>query len=385
MKKILFLNQMAGPMFMEMAEDISLHIPGSIVYTGHSSAFERPRVESLIIKKAPCYNRKNIVTRILSWLTYFVKAFFHAVRTEKKTLLFIVSNPPLLGLIGYLLNVFRKQNYIILVYDLYPDILLAFGSSEKNIVIKAWHLYNSIIYSRASRIITIGSDIAARLHPRVHTTPVDIVRCWADTENIKPIDKKNNYFAKEHNLVEKKVLLYSGNMGFTHNIELLTDTVGLVKDSQAHYLFIGDGAKRAKVEHLAKKHPDIITLLPFQPEEVLPYSMACGDIGFVTYQQGTEGCMVPSKAYYYLAAGVCLFVIGKTPNELADTIIKYDCGRVVSTNDTADLVSSINEVLGDIQLLQKYQKNARKAAESFFSRKNTGLFLDCIKKVNGDL
>ncbi len=376
---------MAGPMFMEMAEDISLHIPGSIVYTGHSSAFERPPVESLKIKKAPLYNRRNVVTRVLSWINYFVKALFLAVRTEKESLLFIVSNPPFLSLIGYLMNIIRKQKYIILVYDLYPDILLAFGSSEKNVFIKIWHFYNSVIYSRASRIITIGSDMAERLYPRVHNVPVDIVRCWADTAIIKPIDKKNNFFAKEHNLIGKKVLLYSGNMGFTHNIELLTDTVGLINDSLVHYLFIGDGAKRGKVEHLAGNHPDLITLLPFQSEAVLPYSMACGDIGFVTYQQGTEGCMVPSKAYYYLAAGVCLFVIGKTPNELADTIVTYDCGRVVNTNDTADLVRSISEVVHDTQLLQKYQINARKAAESFFSRNNTGLFLDCIKKVNGEL
>jgi len=376
---------MAGPLFMEMAEDISRNIPESILYTGHPSAFERENVKSLVVLKAPYYNRKNIITRVLSWIAYFVKALVLAIRTGKTPLLFIVSNPPFLSLIGYILNVFRKQKYIILVYDLYPDILLAFGSSERNILIKLWHKYNSVIYSRASRIITIGSDMAKRLQHKVKNVPIDIVRCWADTEVIKPIDKKDNYFAEKYNLTHKKVLLYSGNMGFTHNIELLTNTIGKIKDSSVHYLFIGDGAKRGKVEQLAKENPSLLTLLPFQPEDVLPYSMACGDIGFVTYQEGTEGCMVPSKAYYYLAAGVCLFVIGKVPNELADTVLKYDCGRVIETNDTDELVKNINDVLTDSSLLEKYRKNARTAAMTYFSRKNTGLFLDCIKKTDREI
>lgn len=373
---------MAGPLFMEMAEDISVFTPGSIVYTGHESAFARKNIDSLIIIKAPVYNRKTMTLRIGSWIVYFCKAMVLAFKMKNRPLLFIVSNPPFLGFIGYFLNVLRRQQYVILAYDLYPDILTAFGKTEKNLFVYLWSKYNEVIYSRASMVFTIGDDMAKRLSIKTKNCPIEVIRCWADTQVIKPLCKYENSFAREHNLVDKTVLLYSGNMGYTHNIELLIESVNMFKDKNVHFLFIGEGAKRKRVEELLKTHSDRITLLPFQPETMLPYTLSAGDIGFVSYQRGTEGCMVPSKAYYYLAAGVCLFVLGKTPNELATTVEKYQCGRVIDSNNVEDLVGNVNEVIADRALLQLYKSNARLVSEKYFSRKNTQQFLTCIRNLS---
>ena len=68
---------------------------------------------------------------------------------------------------------------------------------------------------------------------------------------------------------------------------------------EIHFLFIGEGKKYSLVEQHMKTHQlQNITLLPFQPEEVLPYSIASGDIGIVAYENGSQGCMIPSKTFY---------------------------------------------------------------------------------------
>ncbi len=91
----------------------------------------------------------------------------------------------------------------------------------------------------------------------------------------------------------------AGNLGATHNIEFIIEMAGALKDERnIHFLIIGEGAKWQLVEKAIEQEKlDNITLLPFQSEEVLPYSMATGDIAIVSMQPGSEGLMVPSKAF----------------------------------------------------------------------------------------
>jgi glycosyltransferase involved in cell wall biosynthesis len=374
MVKIIFLNQLAGPMFLEMAEDISDAIADCILFTGHNCLNKKLSSANLIIKKAPIYNRRSVYSRLISWLHYFFKALFLSFSYNNKPILFIVSNPPFLGLIGYINNLIRKQKYIMLVYDIYPDILYALGKYKRSFVSNLWNKLNELVYSRASTVITIGYDMAEKLN-KFKINQLEVIRCWADTDIIFPIEKSDNVMVKKYGLSGKKILLYSGNMGFSHNIEILIEAAKLINRDDIHFLFIGDGAKRKAVENLAMSNKKHVTLLPFQPEHMLPYIMSAGDIGFVAYQAGTEGCMVPSKAYYYLAGGLCLFVIGKKPNELAETVEKYECGRSISSENVSDLLDNLYQVIDNPHLLDFFKINARQASVNLFSRKNTAQFL----------
>ena len=51
--KILFLNQMAGPLFRELAEDVAEEFGPSILYTGHPHTKNRQGTGKLSIKAAP--------------------------------------------------------------------------------------------------------------------------------------------------------------------------------------------------------------------------------------------------------------------------------------------------------------------------------------------
>ena len=96
---------MAGPLFRELAEDLSKNFTHkSELYTGHPDTLEHINsFEMLNITKSPLYYRKSKLTRIFSWLKYTFLAFFKVLFAQKGTLIFIVSNPPLLGpLLGLL-------------------------------------------------------------------------------------------------------------------------------------------------------------------------------------------------------------------------------------------------------------------------------------------
>ena len=57
--KIVFLNQMAGPLFRELAEDLAEHWSPSVLYTGHTDTIKRGNTSHLSILATPEYQRDN--------------------------------------------------------------------------------------------------------------------------------------------------------------------------------------------------------------------------------------------------------------------------------------------------------------------------------------
>jgi len=373
--KILFLNQMAGPMFRELAEDLSEEWSPSVLFTGHPDTLKHENTDHLTIKEGPGYDKRNEFFRVWSWAKYFFYALCQVIRTPSSTLIVFVSNPPFLALIGYFYNKIRKQRYVVLVYDIHPDLFVALGKLKATgFIARLWHWMNRIVYENAEIVFTIGDYMAANLEKRFDATKtkpgkVLVVTPWVDTDFIKPIPKSENWFAKKHGQVDKLTILYSGNLGATHNIEFIVELARQLKVQEyIHFLVIGEGAKREYVANaIAQEGLNNLTLLPFQPEEVLPYSIATGDIAIVSMQLGTEGLMVPSKAYYYLAAGCYLLFNGDVYSELGQLCVKDSIGLIINGKSDQGTVESLiefskikrGENIGKIlcDIIEKFQRN----------------------------
>lgn len=379
---------MAGPMFRELAEDLSKKWDPSILLTGHPDTLTFRGDATLTIQAALGYSRKSNLSRLLSWVRYFFCALLMVWKQPSDSFLFIVSNPPFLGILGLFFKVFRKQKYVVLVYDIYPDLLVGLGRIRNGLFTKAWIFLNRLVYQHSSIVFTIGQDMAAHLECQFDAKKASVgkvvsIPCWADLSIIKPILKGENWFAKKYVPPNKTTVLYSGNMGNTHDIESIIEVARMLSgESGIHFLFIGEGAKWALVEKAIAEHNlKNITLLPFQPEDVLPYSLTSGDIGIVAYQSGTEGCMVPSKTYYYMAAGLAILVACNKENTLSATVDQFDCGMNIKTGDITSMANAILKVHNNPALLESYKKRAREASEILYSRKNTGQFTEAIESL----
>src|SRR5690606_33400647 len=82
-------------------------------------------------------------------------------------------------------------------------------------------------------------------------------------------------------------------------------------------MFIGAGPKWSLVETaLQSEHLPNVTLLPWQDEAVIPYSLATADVALVSLEPGMEGLAIPSKAIYAMAAGSKIVVLAENHNEL---------------------------------------------------------------------
>jgi len=76
-----------------------------------------------------------------------------------------------------------------------------------------------------------------------------------------------------------------------------------------------------------------VLFLPYQPKDLLKYSLNAADIHLVVNQKGIKGVSVPSKIYGVMAAGKPILGVLEQGSEGHKLITNSDCGIVVEPND----------------------------------------------------
>jgi len=352
--------------FVELGTDFSRMVGPVLMYT--SVASDR-QVDNLSIIAAPPYRKDSDRHRLASWFRYFVGACALTWRTSPHALLFLVAQPPYLPLIGYARNIFYGQKYLVWIDDVYPDVLLRHQRlSEKSIITRMWKGLNRLMLSRAERVFTLGPCMAMVLSQYVTPNKIEIIPTWVDSEKIKPLAKAHNPFALQYGQVGKLTVLYSGNLGNSHDLDTLVEAAKRLEGQpDIHFLIIGDGPRWPELNQAAKKMQNL-TLLPLQPEEVLPFSLTTGDVAVISLDKDMEGISMPSKTYYMMAAGCALLGLSTPPNDLQLVIEKYQCGLNIEPGDIDGAVRAILAFRDNYNLLAKCRDAARCAAEREFSR-----------------
>jgi glycosyltransferase involved in cell wall biosynthesis len=389
MKKILFLNQMAGPLFRELAEDLATKMPGtSTLLTGHPDTLAiGSSTSKLIISRAPTYNRRSKLFRVFSWINYSIFAFWKMLKAERNTVLFIVSNPPFLGFFALLVNLVKRTRYVVLVYDIHPDTLISFGVLSKNsFIVKLWRSMNRRVWNRSIAVYTIGGIMAENLTKqfnvkRTKLGHVGVIPPWADTNKIKPIDKSDNPLSNELGQEGKITILYSGNMGISHDIDSILQAAKILKnEGNIAFLLIGEGEKwQDAVDFRKNNNLSNLQVLPFQLEEKLPYTMALADIAIVALDKGAEGLMIPSKMFYYMAAGAAIIGICKGRSDMSEIMQNSGCGVIIEPKNPEELAVVIKDLSKNLERLNDLKRLSRRSAVVNFSRDV------CTEKLNREL
>ena len=373
-KRLIMLNQMAGPLFCELAEGLSNEfVDGVVLHTGHPDAKNINSSGNIQLITAPEYNRKSRLTRGLTWVRYLISTTKLILFSKKSDGFLLSSNPPILGIWFWLLNFFKKNPYMVLVYDIYPDVLIEMGIvQQSNIIVKIWNWLNKKVYRDAKSIVTLGKHMAKRLSTSndLSLSKISIIPPWVDTDFIKPLAYENNPLAKNFNPGGKHIVLYSGNMGVSHDIDtMLGAAKQLRKRDDILFLFIGGGDKYQAVVDYQKSHQlDNIAIYPYQEESDLPYTMALASISLVALDGGAQELMIPSKVFYYMAAGSAVIGICSGESELNDIINTCDCGVCMEPGDPQNLADKIEKLLQNPKELDAYRYNSRKLVIDTYGR-----------------
>lgn len=311
----------------------------------------------------------------MAWFGFLIHALFWGIRLPGGAFLLVVTNPPLLPHLAWILHRARGIPYGLLVWDIYPDHLVALDLiPHSHPLARMWRTLNRKAMKDARVVITLGEAMAETLRGQLLSRrpldkPIEVIPNWADVDHIRPLPKCSNSFARAHGQIGKVTVMYAGNVGATHGLEILASTAEALKnDSRISFMVVGDGlgldglVKEAEARRLTN-----IEFLPPQPWSALPEMLATADIAVVAQRAGTEALSMPSKAYSSLAAGSALLALTSRQGDLARLVIDHRVGLVSPQGDVAGLVGCLRRLTDGEAELREMRLIARRVAVEIFS------------------
>ena len=369
--KLLFMGQAVSQGVFDLAKMCAKRFGATWLHTGTELELDEREAPDLRLIDAPPYDNSTVSARARTWLQYTAAALPFALKTKGRPTLVLSSNPPMLALVGYLCHRLKGWPYVVRVLDVYPDVTQQRDMFDaKHPITRLWSRFNRVVYSKAEAVITLGDVMAERVRQYADDARVIVIPTWVDTETILPMDKADNWFAKEHGLVDGLSVLYSGNYGESHDLSGVFEAMGEFEQGDGvRFVLIGGGGRADEMQAAVASNPQCGLYLPFQPFDVLPYSMTSGDVALVTLGKGTEGISMPSKCYFMMAAGCAILGVSEGDNDLKRVIEAYECGVSLTCDDSAGIAAAIRRFKEDPAYLKRLQANARKAAEEVFDTK----------------
>ena len=346
--------------------------PGYVFQQKDAPAQEKLKKVNVRRSRASRLWSGRITGKAVNGVIFCLRTALHILRHRKKNdVLLITTAPPFLSIVGYLVNLLCGAPYVCLVYDLYPDVATEFGLiTESHPIARIWNWINGLVWGRAKSIIVLSDTMKQRItdkHPQVESK-IAVIHNWANADWIKPLAKKQNWFACEHGIDRQFTVLYSGNLGRCHDVDTILDTIKLLKDEPIQFVFIGAGVKHDICRQtVAEWGLDNCRFLPYQDRANLPYSLTACDLSLVSIAPGMEGIVAPSKLYGVMAAGRAIAAICEPHSYLRELLAEAGCGGCFNNQDSHGLAKFIRHLAANPHLSAEMGLSGRQYLESNFT------------------
>jgi len=341
--RILVLNQYYWPgveataqLLAQLCEDLARDYDVTVVtgqLRGHELPLDEMRNGVRVVRvRSTTYDRAQLHLRAANYVSYLGDTALTALRGERPDLVLCMTDPPIIGDVA--LVVARRFGVPLLVIsqDVFPEIAERVKRLEQPILLGALRRLVALYLKRADRVVAIGETMKERLeHKGAPAERVAVIPNWVDTRDLTPRPRRNDWSAA-HGLDDAFVVMHSGNIGHAQDLDTLVRAATFLRDLEPlRIVVIGFGARHGEVTRLAQRLEVTgkVAFLDYQPREVLPFSLASGDLHYVGLARGLSGFVVPSRLYGILAAARPVLVSADADSETARLVEEVGCGFVL--------------------------------------------------------
>lgn len=360
---LVIVNQSTGALTIDVCNAFVGKYKTIYLICGRVSEDSVPLHPSIKVLNIVPYQKGSIFKRIKTWGqgSLQMKRVLKNIEGPKDVLYF--TNPPM----SYLWADKMDDRFGIVEYDLYPDALSNIHCPK--IIINWWANRNKAIFAKSCGIITLSDGMKRQVAQYCSPDIISVIPNWSTFGKPEFVAENENPFIKSLGLEGKFIVMYSGNIGYTHNVETLVGVAHEMKDDpRVVFLIIGEGGKKAALQEMADnlglKNVIFHTYLPF---DEIKYSMNTASLGVVTLTPETANVSVPSKTYNYLGYGLPILNIAPPNTEVGAILDKYECGASYRPDDIKGIAEFIRQCSQDFHYMSNLKTNTLTAGQDFTS------------------
>jgi colanic acid biosynthesis glycosyl transferase WcaI len=316
-------------------------------------------------------SKTALLRRAANEALFVCRIFFALLRRLKRGDIAIgVTAPFVLPYAVALAAWLKRARSVVIMHDLYPEVLVSAGLIKpRSPVALTIRFLNNLMFGQASALVTIGRDADRPLmkYRRMRLSKIRLIPNWCSLVPGYRPSSAENVFRRE--IAAPFVVGLSGNLGFTHDPDLVFDAALLLEgEADIHFLLSGWGSGFDRLQkRQAESQLKNVTLVKRVEDAQVGELLASADVWVIPYREHIAGMSVPSRFYNLLAIGCAVILASEPETEAALTISENKIGWVVAPGDAAGLANAVRaaskadrKAIGDraVEISRNFSKEA---------------------------
>lgn len=347
--------------------------PSGRIAPGYNRLFMTERhagVRVVRIWFPPSARNARAVRRGLTALSFALGALPASLAVDRPDVILGFSPPVFMG--GAAAALARRWNvpWLLNVKDLFTESivssgLLTRGSSAAALLARL----ERAVYHDATRIVINARGFGDALETMgVPRDRITLIPDWADGEFIRPMPRQNRV-RSEWGLGNQFIVLYSGSLGYSSDLETAIEAAARLKDMpHIRLVIVGEGVKKRALEaRVASLHLENVIFKPLQPRARVPEVLAAADLSLVTLSDAGGRVSTQGKLYSLLAAGRPVLAIAPTGNDARRIVEDAGCGWGVEPGDVAGVDRIVRAAVSSPEVLAGKGNAARAIFDRSYS------------------
>lgn len=290
--------------------------------------------------------RGSFLKRFYYFVTFFLSAIFEVFKVSKPDVIYAVSTPLTVGLLGYIISRLRGIPFVFEVTDLWPEAAVECGVVKNKVLIRLAHWLAMFCYRKSEHIVGLGRSMCDSIVAKgidsckvsLITNGVDLSLFSAAAQN----DSKRLDIRARYGFGNRFVAMYMGAHGAYNALDTVIDTALILRDDPRFlFVFIGDGDEKPKLQkRVADQHLANVVFLPPMPRIESPGMLSAADAFVLPNRKGDFFTgNLPNKLFDFLASARPVVVAGA--GETPALVMAAGAGVCGSAEDSQAMANSL--------------------------------------------
>ena len=307
--------------------------------------------------------------RILDYLSYMITSFLASFFIRKVDIVVGTSPQFFTAVSAWLVAFYKRKPFVFELRDLWPESIRAVGAMDESKLLVLLEKLELFLYRRAHRIVVVTNSFKDNLIKRgIDGKKISVVTNGVDVAKFKPQEKDAELISR-YGFENKFIVGYIGTLGLAHSLETILFAAKIISqrrlEDTIHFLFLGDGANKIKLEKLALElELKNITFLGSVPKEAVVSYWSIIDISIISLKN-TElfKSVIPSKMFESMSMGIP--ILHAVSGESAEIIDKTGGGITVEPESASAVAEEVIRLSQDHETLAVLGRKGQIASESF--------------------
>jgi glycosyltransferase involved in cell wall biosynthesis len=293
--------------------------------------------------------RGSFIKRFYYYLTYFFSSISQALKMGKPDIVYAVSTPLTVGLLGYIISRLRGVPFVFEVTDLWPDAAVACSVVKNRVLITLANWLAMFCYRTSAHIVGLSRSMCESIVAKgIDKDKVSLITNGVDLSlfnNREPNDARRIEIRTQYGFGDRFVAMYMGAHGAYNALDTIIDAAMILRDDLRFlFVFVGDGDEKPNLQKRVSEHKlgNVLFFAPI-PRVDSPDMLSAADAFVLPNRKGDFfSGNLPNKLFDYLASSRPIVVAGS--GETPELVMAAGAGRCGQAADSHAMANSLIEL-----------------------------------------